>query len=525
MGGSAAETDRLMPKKVLVMRQVIEILRLKHEHHLSIREIARSCGLASSTVGDYLLRAEAAGLEWPLPEGVGEAQLQARLSAVAPPRTAQTPAPSLPDWAHLHVELRRPNLTLRLLWQEYIRTDPSGLKYSRFCERYQQWRKSLEPTLRQVHVPGEKMFVDWAGQSIPIRNGADGTTQPASLFVAALGASGKIFAEAFADQKLHSWISAHVHAFEFYGGVAALTIPDNTRTAVVDPCRYEPLLHRTYQEMAEHYGTVILPARVRKPRDKAKAESAVQVAQRQILAALRDMDFFSVGQLNQAIAPRLRQLNAQPFQKLDGSRDQWFEALDQPKLRPLPPSPFVVATWLEATVNIDYHVAVDHHYYSVPYGLIHQCLQVRLTDATVELFHKAKRVAAHQRSFQRGQFTTIEEHRPKSHQRYLQWTPSRIIDWARKIGPQCASVVQNVMAARPHPEQGFRSCLGIIRLARVHGEARLEAACQRALHFGTLSYRSIESILDKRLEAQPLQGDLACASPTHENVRGQDYFA
>lgn len=507
------------------MRQVIEILRLKHEHHLSIREIARSCGVASSTVGDYLLRAEAAGLKWPLPEGVGETELEACLGAVAPPRIAGTPPPPIPDWAHLHAELRRPNVTLRLLWQEYIRTDPCGLKYSRFCERYGQWRQSLEPTLRQVHVPGEKLFVDWAGQTVPIRNGADGTTQPASLFVAALGVSGKIFAEAFPDQKLPSWIRAHVQAYQFYGGVPALTIPDNTRTAVVGPCRYEPLLHRTYQEMAQHYGTVILPTRIKKPRDKAKAESAVQVAQRQILAALRDQEFFSVGELNRAIAPRLQEINAQPFQKLEGSRNQWFQTLDQPQLRPLPLSPFVVANWLEATVNIDYHVVVDHHYYSVPYGLIHQRLQVRLTDSTVELFHKAKRVAAHRRSFQRGHFTTLDEHRPKSHQRYLEWTPSRIIDWARKIGPQCALVVQNVMAARPHPEQGFRSCLGIIRLAKVHGEARLETACQRALHFGTLSYRSIESILDKRLEAQPLQGDLPCPSPAHDNVRGQEYFA
>ncbi|MHB9008509.1 MAG: IS21 family transposase [Limisphaerales bacterium] len=507
------------------MRQVIEILRLKHEHHLSIREIARSCGLASSTVGDYLRRAEAAGWQWPLPEGVGEVELEAGLSALSPPRTAGTPPPPVPDWAHLHAELRRPNVTLRLLWQEYIRTDPSGLKYSRFCERYQEWRKTLEPPLRQVHVPGEKLFVDWAGQTVPIRNGADGTTQPASLFVAALGVSGQIFAKAFADQKLPSWISAHVHAYQFYGGVPALTVPDNTRTAVVQPCRYEPLLHRTYQEMAEHYGTVILPTRVRKPRDKAKAESAVQVAQRQILAALRDLVFFTVEELNRAIAPRLQELNAQPFQKLEGSRNQWFQTLDKPQLRPLPPSPFVVATWLEATVNIDYHVVVDHHYYSVPYGLIHQRLQVRLSESTVELFHKTKRVAAHRRTFQRGGFTTLDEHRPKSHQRYLEWTPSRIIDWAGKIGPQCALVVQSVMAARPHPEQGFRSCLGIIRLAKAHGEVRLEAACQRALHFSTLSYRSIESILDKRLETQPLQGDLRGSSPAHENVRGQEYFA
>ncbi len=507
------------------MRQVIEILRLKHERGLSIREIARSCGVASSTVGDYLQRAEAAQCGWPLPEGMGEAELEARLCAVAPPHVAGSLPPPVPDWGHIHAELRRPNVTLRLLWQEYIRADPSGLKYSRFCERYQQWRRTLEPTLRQVHVPGEKLFVDWAGQAVPIQNPADGTSQAASIFVGALGTSGKIFARAFADQKLGSWIRAHVEAFEFYGGVPALTVPDNPRTAVVEPCRYEPLLHRTYQEMAEYYGTVILPARVRKPRDKAKAESSVQVAQNQILAALRDCVFFSVEELNRAIEPRLKELNAQPFQKLDGSREHWFQTLDRPKLRALPSSPFVLASWSEATVNIDYHVTVDHHYYSVPYGLIHQRLQVRLSDTTVELFHKAKRVAAHRRSFQRGQFTTLDEHRPKAHQRHLEWTPGRIIEWARKIGPQCALVVERVMAQRPHPEQGFRSCLGIIRLGKAHGQDRLEAACRRALHFGTVNYRSIESILDKRLEAQPLEVDSPWASPAHENVRGQQYFA
>ena len=507
------------------MRQVIEILRLKHEHQLSVRQIGRSCGLAPSTVGDYLLRAEAAELGWPLPEGLSESDIEARLQAVASARVPGTPPPPVPDWGHLHAELRRPNVTLRLLWQEYIRVDPSGLKYSRFCERYQQWRKALEPTLRQVHVPGEKMFVDWAGQTVPIQNPADGSHQPAFLFVAALGTSGKIFAEAFPDQKLHSWITAHVHAYGFYGGVTALTIPDNTRTAVVEACRYEPALHRTYQEMAGHYGTAIVPTRVRKPRDKARVESAVQLAQRAILAALRDTVFFSVGELNQAIAPRLEEINAQPFQKLEGSRQQWFETLDKPRLLPLPLSPFVLATWLEASVNIDYHVAVDHHYYSVPYGLIRQRLQVRLTDTSVELFHKNNRVAAHARSFRRGLFTTLDEHRPKSHQRYLEWTPGRMVDWARKIGPRCALVVENVMASRPHPEQGFRSCLGILRLGKAHGDARLEAACARALHFGTVSYRSIESILDKRLESQPLDQDLPMSSPAHENVRGQTYFA
>lgn len=502
----------------------MEILRLKHQLRFSVRQIARSCGVPSSTVGDYLRRAKVAGLSWPLPDGLDETALEARLLAVATDRVPSASSPPLPDWAYLQSELRRPNVTLSLLWQEYIRNDPAGLKYSRFCERFAQWRRSLEPTLRQSHVPGEKLFVDWAGQTVPIRNAADGTTASASVFVAALGASGKLFAEAFPDQKLPSWIRAHIRAFEFYGGVTALLVPDNTRTAVDEPCRYEPLLHRTYQEMAEHYGTVILPARIKKPRDKAKVESAVQVAQRQILAALRDMEFFSIGELNQAIAARLPDLNTRAFQKLEGSRQLWFQTLDQPKLRPLPATAFVVATWQEATVNIDYHAAVDHHYYSVPYSLIHQRLQVRLTDTTVEFFQKHKRVAAHRRSQQRGHFTTLDEHRPKSHQRFLEWTPSRIIEWARQTGPQCALVVENIMTSRPHPEQGFRSCLGIIRLAKVHSQNRLEAACQRALHFGAVSYRSIQSILDKRLEAQGLETDPP-VSPSHSNVRGQDYFA
>lgn len=513
-----------MAKKTIVMRQVIEILRLKYEHQLSIREIARSCHLPPSTVGDYLQRAEAAQLTWPLPELISDIELERRLMAPAPAVTINADSKALPDWKYIQNELRRPNVTLRLLWQEYHRADPSGFKYSRYCELYREWSQTLDPTLRQTHLPGEKLFVDWAGQTVPIHNPLDGTITAASLFVAALGASNKIFARAYPDQKLPSWISAHVEAYNFYGGVPALTVPDNPKTGVIKACRYEPILHRTYQEMATHYATVILPARPVKPRDKAKVETAVQMAQRQILAALRDMRFFSVSELNQAIQPLLDQLNAQAFQKLDGSRDQWFESLDKPKLKALPQSPYVLATWSEATVNIDYHVVVDHHYYSVPYSLVHQRLQVRLTDTTLELFQHGKRVAAHARNFQRGKFTTLEEHRAKSHQRYLEWNPSRIIDWASKIGPQCAATVQQVMAARPHPEQGFRSCMGIMRLARVHGDARLEAACKRALHFHTVTYHSIESILKSGLDKQPLEIELPFQTPVHENLRGQTYF-
>jgi len=513
-----------MSETKLTMRQIKEVLRLKHQHRLSIRQIARSCGLAVSTVGDYLKRAQAAGLSWPVPETLTESQLFEQLLGAAREAPPVESARCLPDWSQVHGELRRPSVTLQLVWREYRQVHPEGYGYSQFCELYRRWAGQLDPTLRQVQVPGEKMFVDWAGQTVPIQSSADGTTAAASVFVAVLGASNKTYAEAFANQQLSAWITAHCHAYAFFGGVPRVTVPDNPRTGVVRPCRYEPILHRSYQEMAEHYGTVIIPARVKRPRDKAHAETAVQITQRQILAALRDQRFFSVGALNQAIAPLLAQLNEQPFQKLEGSRNSWFETLEKPALLPLPGSAFQLAHWSQAQVNIDYHVVVDKHYYSVPYGLIHQVLDVRLTETTVELFAHGQRVAAHARSHQPGRFTTVEAHRPKSHQRYLQWTPSRLIAWGQKIGPCCGQVIQAILKSRPHPEQGFRSCLGIIRLGKGAGEPRLEAACRRALHFGTCSFRSLKSILENRLDQQPLQPELPLASPAHDNLRGGPYY-
>jgi transposase len=504
------------------MRQIKEILRLKFEHQLSIREIARSCAVPASTVGDYLKRAELAGLSWPLPEEWTEEQILERLLGVPDP-SPEVPL-ALPDWAHLHEELRRPSVTLRLLWQEYRQTHPDGYGYSRFCELYERWAGTLDPVLRQVHLPGEKMFVDWAGQTIPIYTSTDGTVASASLFVAVLGASNKTFVEAFPNQKLASWISAHAHAYAFFGGVSKITVPDNAKTAVIKACRYEPLLHASYQEMAQHYGTVIIPARPRRPKDKSKVEAAVLIAQRQILAALRDQKFFHLEALNSALRAKVVELNAQPFQKLSGSRDSWFQAQEKSALLPLPSQPYVLALWEKAKVNIDYHAAVAKHYYSAPHGFIHQELDVRLTETTVELFDQGKRVAAHVRSFAPGQFTTLEEHRPKSHQKYLQWTPSRMIHWAGQIGPACAQLVEHILKSRPHPEMGFRSVLGIMRLGKGVGEARLEAACRRALHFGACSYRSIQSILDHQLDQQPLEPELPLQSPNHDNVRGKDYY-
>jgi transposase len=504
------------------MRQIHEILRLKYQNQLKIREIGRSCGVPPSTVGDYVLRAEIAGINWPLAEGMSEAQLMERLMAA--PLPPPKPDPALPDWAHLHAELRRKSVTLQLLWREYRAVHAEGYGYSRFCELYQRWAGALDPVLRQVHLPGEKMFVDWAGQTVPIHNPQDGTIAQAHLFVAVLGASNKTCAAAFADEKLEAWIEAHCQAYAFFEGVARVTVPDNLKTGVTRPCRYEPLIHQSYQEMARHYGTVIIPARIKKPRDKAKVETGVQIAERQILAALRDHRFFSVLELNQAMVPLLARINAQPFQKLEGSRNSWYETVEKARLLPLPAGLFELAVWSKALVNIDYHVVVENHFYSVPHALVNQAVDVRLAARTVEFFQAGKRVAAHARSWEPGRFTTLEEHRPKSHQKYLEWTPGRMVEWARAIGPDCAKLVETILEDRPHPEQGFRSCLGIIRLGKAVGASRMEAASRRALHFHTCSYASVKSILEKRLEAQAWEEEPPLPSPAHENLRGGPYY-
>lgn len=508
------------------MRYVKDVLRLRFQNHLSVRQIASSCGLPASTVGDYLNRAQAAGLSWPLPTDMTDPQIMERLlNASAPaPTQQQAPVKPLPDWPALHEQLNRDGVTLQLLWQEYFKIHPQGYKYSRFCELYERWAHTLDPVLRLTHQPGHKLFVDWAGQKTPLYH-QDGSQSQASLFVAVLGASNKTFVHAFENEKIESWISAHCMAFDFYAGVPKTVVPDNPKTAVIHACRYEPVLHRSYLEMAEHYGTVILPARAAHPRDKAKVETAVQIAQRQILAALRDQRFFSVAQLNQAIKPLLDKLNDQPFQKLDGSRNSWFDSREKDKLLPLPKAPYELATWSKSKVNIDYHAVVDNHFYSVPYKLIHQELDVRMGRLTVELFYQGKRVAAHARSHEKGKFTTIQEHRPKAHQAYLDWTPSRMVDWAQKTGPWCAKAVDQILQSKTHPEQGYRSAMGIIRLGKSFGSGRLEAACSRALSLGTCSYKSIKSILENGLDRLPPEPELPLNSPSHENVRGQVYYA
>ncbi len=506
------------------MRKIKEVLRLKWAHKLSNRKIAKSCFISRSTVADYLLRAKLAGLSWPLDPELDDAAIENRLFPVT---DKSVPAESrMPDMDYLYRELKRKSVTMQLLWYEYKQANPDGYQYSQFCNLYRQWVRKLDLTLRQEHRAGKKIFIDYAGQTVSIVDPKTGEITEAQIFLATLGASNYTFAEASLSQDLPSWIKSHVHAFEFFGGVAEILVPDNLKAGVTNPCRYEPDINPTYQDLAEHYGTTVIPARSRRPKDKAKVESAVFVAERWILAALRNHTFFSLNELNQAIAEKLHDLNNRKFQKLNTTRRQLFETIDRPALKSLPSRPYEYAEWKKARVNIDYHIEIDRHYYSVPYQLAREQVDVRLTSSTVEVLFKNKRVASHQRDYRKGSFTTLTEHMPKSHQRYLEWTPSRIIRWAEKNGPKTQKLITRILDSRAHPEQGYRSSLGIMRLGKAYSPERLEAACERALFINAYSYKSVQSILKKGLDQQPfLFEQIENAKPlNHYNIRGKRYY-
>jgi transposase len=420
---------------------------------------------------------------------------------------------------------------LQLLHEEYAQGHPEAYRYSRFCELYRQFRRAVNVCMRQSYRAGEKLFVDFAGQTIPIHDKSTGKVRKAHLFVAVLGMSNYTYAEAVDGEGLEHWIAAHVNAFEYFGGVTELLIPDNLKSGVTKPCRYEPELNPTYLDMANHYGICIIPARVARPQDKAKAEAGVLVAERWILAVLRNRKFFSLAELNGAIFTLLEKLNERPFKKLPGSRKSHFLKLDKPALRALVSPRYEYAEWRNVTVNIDYHVAfyIQHrhyHYYSVPYRFAHQAVQLRATRNTVEIYSHSKRIAAHQRSDEPGKHTTQKEHMPESHKRHLQWTPSRILSWARTIGPACAQVADTIMQRYPHPEQGFRSCLGITRLATRYGNQRVEAVCQRAVALSLESYKSIKSMLETNQDKQPLPTEKPSDSAGNQNphIRGSNYY-
>lgn len=508
----------------LPMRTIREILRLKLECQLSARQVALTTGYARSTVGDYLSRFKASGLAWPLPPEVSDTQLERLLfREFGQPQQASAIIRPEPDWAKVHNELRRKGVTLMLLWQEYRLAQPDGYQYAWFCQAYREWCGKLDLVMRQHHLAGEKLFVDFSGTTMPIIDRSTGEIRQAEIFVAVMGASNYTFVMALESQKVEDWIWAHVKAFTFLGGCPAIVVPDNLKSAVTKACRYEPTIHSSYAEMAQHYGVAIVPARVRKPKDKAKVEGGVLLVLRWVLARLRDQEFFTLGELNRSIQILLAELNARPFRKMEGSRLSHFQTIDLPALKPLPDQPYEFANWATATVHPDYHVEVDHHYYSVPYALVGRKLDVRWTQTTVEVFHQNIRVATHLRNTSPRRHTTLPTHMPSNHQN-AKFSPERFRRWAQKFGPATTALVDQVLQRRNHVEQSYRTLMGILGLGERYGDGRLEAACRRALLIRAYNYKSIESILEKgldRLDPEPTEEKTA---PLHDNVRGPQYF-
>jgi transposase len=510
-----------MPRERVAMRKIREILRLVWSCGQSRRAVARAVGAGKATVDDTVSRAFAAGLSWPLV--LDDEALEALLypSAVRPANRK----PVLPDWQMLHDELvSHKHLTLMLLWQEYKADTSDGYQYSQFCELYRHWRKKLDLSMRQDHPVGEKFFVDYSGTTVPIVDATTGEINQAELFVGVMGCSNYTYAEVTWTQSLADWIGSHVRAFSFLGAVPLCIVPDNLKSGVNKPCRYEPLLNQTYFEMASHYGTAVIPTRVRHPKDKAKVEGGVLIAQRFILAALRKRTFFCLAEANAAVRERLVLLNNRPFKKLPGTRSSRFSELDKPAMLALPACAYEYAQWAKVRVHIDYHVEVAGHFYSVPHRLVREQLDVRYTATVVECFHCSKRVASHQRSFVVGKHTTLAEHMPKAHREFAEWTPQRIISWAGETGSATAQVVEVILSRKTYPEQGFRSCLGIISLAKRYTKERLEAACKRALSIKGVNYRSIKSILENNLDQKPLPQQPELLPVTHENIRGAEYY-
>jgi len=510
-----------MPRERLSMRKIKEVLRLKSAG-LSCRAMARACSIGKETVREYLIRAAEAGLSWPLPEGLTEEELEQKLF---PYEIRLGGKRQEPDWSQVHQELRKKGVTRKLLWQEYAAGQTDVYRYTQFCERYARWAKRLHPTMRLEHKAGEKMFVDYAGLQMAYQDPTTGETHPAPVFVATMGASSGTFAEAQASQTLADWIGGHVHAFEYFGGVPEIVVPDNAKTGVTSACFYEPELNPGYQDMALYYGTAVLPTRVRRPRDKAKVETGVQVVERWVLAPLRHRTFFSLEELNAAMAEKLEELNLRVMEHLGKSRRQLFEDLDRPALRPLPELPYEPAEWKRATAGIDYHVAYDRHYYSVPYEIRKKEVEIRATAGTVEIFHRGQRVASHLRVNQPGYHSTLPEHMPAGHREVLDWTPERFLRWADKCGSSVSEMVRMLITRGAHPEQGYRAAKGLMRLETRYGKERLEDACRRALFFDLHSYHGVKNILESGLDRIQSEKQDAAAERLHPNLRGRDYYS
>lgn len=506
-----------MPPPRISLRMIKDIIRLKYHSHLSHEQIASALKISKGAVSKYLALSQAAALDWDTVQHWSEQRLT---SALLPNTSASQPY-AVPDWARIHRELDRKGVTLMLLWQEYVQANEHlrTWRYTQFCERYKAFAQTLKRSMRQHRRAGEKLFIDFAGSTVALRDGSR-----AQVFVSAMAASSYVFACATPAQRLDDWIHAMVRALHFYGGVPQLIVPDNARAVIATPDRYEPRANQTVQDMARYYGTSVLPARPRTPKDKATAESSVQVVTRWVLARLRHQRFDSVAQVDAAIAQCLPSLNERPFQKLPGSRASVFAQLDAPALMPLSQQPYELARFKTVKVHIDYHVEVEGHRYSAPHCLVGQSLEARLTRHGVELLLRGQRVAAHARSDRRGGFTTVEAHMPAAHRAHMQWTPARLIEWGQRIGVSCGELITRLLQTYKHPEHGYRSCLGLLSLARRYGDARLEAACERALALGTVRYSHVRDLLANNRDLLSSSNPSNWSSPEHVNVRGPGYY-
>jgi len=508
-------------KRELSMRQLRHLLRL-HHGGVSAREMGRLLGVARSTIQDNLKRAAAAGLAWPLADDVTDEVLEQRLFGGAGAPTGQRRRVE-PDWAALARELKRPGVTMMILWEEYREINQDAYGYSRFCDLLRGFERRLSPVMRQHHVAGEKAFVDYSGKRIGIVDPETGEIHEAEIFVGVLGASNLTYAEATWTQQLPDWTGAHVRMFRFFNGAPKLLVPDNLKSGVNKASFYDPEINRTYGAMAAHYSVGILPARPHKPRDKAKVEAGVRFAQSYILGRLRAQTFFSLAECNEAIKLVMQRMNERAMRHLGVSRRELFEKIEREALNGLPTEDWEFAEWRRARVNLDYHIDVHDFLYSVPHALIRAEVEVRVTERIVEVFHRGQRVAVHQRRYMGRKHGTDPDHMPSSHRHYAEWTPDRFRRWAAKIGPNTEGLITAVLASRPHPEQGFRTCLGILRSYRGLDAARVEAVSARAIELGVLNCKGVALLLARKFDASGADSRPITLFD-HANLRGPGYY-
>ena len=477
------------------MTKYREILRL-YSQRISSRDIAASLKCSRNTIRAVITRTAEEGITWPLPDQMTDRVLEQALFG----KQSKGQKYKMPDLEYIHQELAKNGVTLTLLWNEYYegcRMEKSRpFMYSAFCYQYQQFAAKHKASLHVEHKPGERMEVDWAGDTASLIDNISGKSIPVYVFVAVLPCSGYAYAEGFLNRSMESWISAHVHTYEFFEGATRLLIPDNLKTGIEKADWYSPVINKTYQEMAEHYGTVVIPTGVRKPKGKASVERAVGILSTWIIAALRNQQFFSLWELNEAMQHKLADFNRKPFQKKLGSRESAYTE-ELPFLIPLPATPFELSTWKIATVQLNYHIACDKMNYSVPYEYIKHKVDVRLTAQVVEVFYKEKRIASHKRLYGHyGQYSTTVEHMPEKHRQYTQWNAERFIRWASDIGSFTQQAVKAIIASRKVEQQSYKTCIALLKLAGAYSAGRLERACEKALCYHSCpSFRSINTIL------------------------------